>query len=644
MSSTERKMAAIVAMDVTSYSEKMGRDEEGTLKHLRACREIIETVVAENRGRIFNTAGDAFMIEFSSAVSALSAAVEIQKLIKNRNDSLEEIERMYFRMGVNVGDIIIEGDNLYGEGVNIAARLEGIAAPGGISISEKVYAEVRKKFNFVFDDKGHQELKNIDDPVRVYELNTEAVSVSGALSAGSRKKTATQNSRNLIIVGFSVLVVALAGYIFFMKKDGSGSNNSIKVSNTIVVLPIANTSKDELALNFSNGLTIELTNALSSASKGLNVIRLPVRSNDLGSTAAQAGAQYIIDGNLAVAGDKFRLSMSLINTTNNATIWNKTYEKSMIASEIFMTQDEIIFGIIQEVLGSGSGKSIIGAEIENNILKSGTDKLTSYECVNFSRVWQHDPEGFTLRRKCLDKVISEDPNYADAYGEYARLLYYGYAYFYTKDPKDLDIGINYADKAISLNGNNGQYYAGKAGLLFMQKKFTPMLAAIDKSVELSPNNVTVLGNAAIMKIFGGNCTVKQIQDKNAKSGTYESGDCQWQSGYKYALKAIELDKINATSEKNYALGWVYYLWGDYKKSQERFQIQPNPNYLWYNMWTGINHEAMGDEVAAAKNFEVCKKLLGGNNLEVVKAAFYRWNITNTLYPIFEPVLIKYGFK
>ena len=106
MSSTERKMAAIVAMDVTSYSEKMGRDEDGTLKHLRACREIIETVVAENRGRVFNTAGDAFMIEFSSAVSALSAAVEIQKLIKNRNDSLEEIERMYFRMGVNVGDVM----------------------------------------------------------------------------------------------------------------------------------------------------------------------------------------------------------------------------------------------------------------------------------------------------------------------------------------------------------------------------------------------------------------------------------------------------------------------------------------------------------------------------------------------------------
>ena len=130
MSNTERKMAAILAMDVVSYSEKMGRAEEGTLRHLRACREIIENVVTENRGRIFNTAGDAFMIEFSSAVSAISAAVDIQKLIKSRNDSLPPEEQMMFRIGVNVGDIIIEGNNLYGEGVNIAARLESIALPG----------------------------------------------------------------------------------------------------------------------------------------------------------------------------------------------------------------------------------------------------------------------------------------------------------------------------------------------------------------------------------------------------------------------------------------------------------------------------------------------------------------------------------
>lgn len=352
MSSTERKMAAIVAMDVTSYSEKMGRDEEGTLKHLRACREIIETVVAENRGRIFNTAGDAFMIEFSSAVSALSAAVEIQKLIKNRNESLEEIERMYFRMGVNVGDIIIEGDNLYGEGVNIAARLEGISAPGGISISEKVYAEVRKKFNFVFEDKGHQELKNIDDPVRVYELNTEAVSLSGAMSAGSSKKTAKQNSRNMIIVGMSVLLVAIAGYFFIAQKGILKSSEPSKLANTILFLPVETLSKDDLAKNLAFGLTQDLHSSLSRAT-GLNIIKVPKKPDDLTALTKQSEAQYVIDSSLMQSGDNFRLTVSLMNTTTMASIWSKTYDKKMSASDIFTTQDEIVKNLVQELSAGG---------------------------------------------------------------------------------------------------------------------------------------------------------------------------------------------------------------------------------------------------------------------------------------------------
>ena len=525
--------------------------------------------------------------------------------------------------------------------MNIAARMEGIAAPGGISISEKVYAEVRKKFNFVFEDKGHQELKNIDDPVRVYELNTEAESVSGAMSAGSSKKTSKQNSRNMIIVGFSVLVVALASYIFFMKKDGSGSNNPIKVSNTIVVLPIANTSKDELALNFSNGLTIELTNALSAASKGLNVIRLPVRSNDLGSTAAQAGAQYIIDGNLAVAGDKFRLSMSLINTTNNATIWNKTFEKQMIASEIFKTQDEIISGIIQEVLGTGfGGYSIIGKDIASNKVNFSTDKLTSFECVNIARAWNFEIDAFNKSKKCLDIAISSDPKYADAWNSYAQLLYLAYAFSFTTDPKDLEAGIGYANQAISLNSNAGNYYITKAGLLFLKKNYVEMNTAIDKAVELSPNNVSVLGQGGYLTTWGGKCTIDQFRDKN---GSYESGECQWQKGYKLSTKALELDKSNVTTEKIYGLVGLYYVWGDYKKALQTIQLVPLPNFVWYHWWLGLIYDAMGDEESASKSFEDSKKLLGGNDFKLVTAQFLMWNI-KVFEPLVNPVFFKYGFK
>ena len=423
MSSTERKMAAIVAMDVTSYSEKMGRDEEGTLKHLRACREIIETVVAENRGRIFNTAGDAFMIEFSSAVSALSAAVEIQKLIKNRNDSLEEIERMYFRMGVNVGDIIIEGDNLYGEGVNIAARLEGIAAPGGISISEKVYAEVRKKFNFVFDDKGHQELKNIDDPVRVYELNTEAVSTSSAVTAGDRKKTAAKNSRNMIVVGVSALLVAIAGYFFVAQKGLLKSSDPAKLANTILFLPVETLSKDDLAKNLAFGLTQDLHSSLSRAT-GLNIIKVPKKPDDMIALTKQSEAQYVIDSSLMQSGDNFRLTVNLMNTTTMASIWSKTYDKKMSASDIFTTQDEIVKNLVQELSAGGFINAAMMKDIGNRSIAKGTDNISAYECVNFYKAVYlptFSQENGNKALKCLKESTKTDPNYADAWSNLGNL-------------------------------------------------------------------------------------------------------------------------------------------------------------------------------------------------------------------------------
>ena len=366
-----------------------------------------------------------------------------------------------------------------------------------------------------------------------------------------------------------------------------------------------------------------------------------MRSNDLGSTAAQAGAQYIIDGNLAVAGDKFRLSMSLINTTNNATIWNKTFEKQMIASEIFKTQDEIISGIIQEVLGTGfGGYSIIGKDIASNKVNFSTDKLTSFECVNIARAWNFEIDAYNKSKKCLDIAISSEPKYADAWNSYAQLLYLAYAFSFTTDPKDLEAGISYANQAISLNSNAGNYYITKAGLLFLKKNYVEMNTAIDKAVELTPNNVSVLGQGGYLTIWGGKCTIDQFRDKN---GSYESGECQWQKGYKLSTKALELDKSNVTTEKIYGLTGLYYLWGDYKKALQTIQLVPLPNFVWYHWWLGLIYDAMGDEESAFKSFEDSKKLLGGNDFKLVAAQFLMWN-TKVLEPLFNPVFFKYGFK
>jgi len=644
MSSTERKMAAIVAMDVTSYSEKMGRDEEGTLKHLRACREIIETVVAENRGRIFNTAGDAFMIEFSSAVSALSAAVEIQKLIKNRNDSLEEIERMYFRMGVNVGDIIIEGDNLYGEGVNIAARLEGIAAPGGISISEKVYAEVRKKFNFVFDDKGHQELKNIDDPVRVYELNTEAVSTSSAVTAGDRKKTAAKNSRNMIVVGVSALLVAIAGYFFVAQKGLLKSSDPAKLANTILFLPVETLSKDDLAKNLAFGLTQDLHSSLSRAT-GLNIIKVPKKPDDLTALTKQSEAQYVIDSSLMQSGDNFRLTVNLMNTTTMASIWSKTYDKKMSASDIFTTQDEIVKNLVQELSAGGFINAAMMKDIGNRSMAKGTDNISAYECVNFYKavyLSTFTQENGNKALKCLKESTKTDPNYADAWSNLGNLQASMYSFNFL-EADVLSESLTNIERAIALEPNNAVFYVAKASTLNMQKKWEPMFAALDKALEISPNNAEVVASVVVIYITGGDCTEAQRADINAPKGTHTKGLCQWQKGFEAGIKADELDKANTMPTRNFPLANVYIRGGQWKNAAARLEKVAYPGFFWYELFSGVAMHGDGNKEQATKHFDTLKKSLGSSKLSEIGKQMIFWNMKGA-FESWTPIFIAYGFN
>jgi adenylate cyclase len=645
MSSTERKMAAILAMDVTSYSEKMGRDEEGTLKHLRACREIIETVVNENRGRIFNTAGDAFMIEFSSAVSALSAAIEIQKLIKNRNDSLVENEQMFFRVGVNVGDIIIEGENLYGEGVNVAARLEGIAAPGGISISDKVYAEVRRKFNFVFEDKGYQELKNIEDPVRVYELNTSAVSSPSVMSEGKAlKKTNTLNSRNMLIAGIAGLVVILAGYFFVSQKGILKSSDPAKLANTILFLPVETLSEEKLAKNFAFGLTQDLHSSLSRAT-GLNIIKVPKKPDDLIALTKQSEAQYVIDSSLMQSGDNFRLTVNLMNTTTMASIWSKTYDKKMSASDIFSTQDEIVKNLVQELSAGGFINAAMMKDIGNRSIAKGTDNISAYECVNFYKAVYlptFSQENGNKALKCLKESTKSDPNYADAWSNLGNLQASMYSFnFLGADV--LSESLTNIERAIALEPNNAVFYVSKAATLNMQKKWEPMFAALDKALEISPNNAEVVASVVVIYITGGDCTEAQRADINAPRGTHTKGLCQWQKGFEAGIKADELDKANTMPTRNFPLANVYLRGGQWKNAAARLEKVAYPGFFWYELFSGVAMHGDGNKELATKHFDTLKKSLGSSKLSDISKQMIFWNMKGA-FESWTPIFIQYGFN
>ncbi|MAW33212.1 MAG: adenylate/guanylate cyclase domain-containing protein, partial [Proteobacteria bacterium] len=260
-----RKTSTILAMDVVGYSEKMSSDEEGTINQLRACRVIIEDSVKSYQGRIFNTAGDAFMVEFNSALSAVRAAIEIQEKVFTHNQNHDGHKGLEFRMGINMGDVVVDGENLLGDGVNVAARLEGIAPPGGICISEIVHSVVKGKVPCGFIDQGTQNLKNISEPVRAYYADT----VTGSVDPKQFKHKKTINKKTLYYLVALAVVIAVGSYVFQGMQEEVQNGADFQ---RIAILPFDTGSQDQNLLNFANGLTEDLSAGFSKAAKKLTLV------------------------------------------------------------------------------------------------------------------------------------------------------------------------------------------------------------------------------------------------------------------------------------------------------------------------------------------------------------------------------------
>lgn len=290
MPAIQRKLAAILAADIYQFSKLMGEDESGTLASLRACRQIVDGIIDEHHGRIFGTAGDSVVAEFASAVSAVLCAVECQRAIAQRN-SQPDVRPLLFRIGINIGDVIVEGDNLYGDGVNVAARLEAIATPGSICVSAKVYEEVRRKMaDISFVDGGAQKLKNIEDPVAIYHVG----------SAGDAPRSAPP---------------APAAPPASEKK-------------VVAILPIRLISGDDEAKAFAEGLTDAISDALGHQTA------LTVKFGDT------SGADFTLKGSVQASGKRLRLSFVLDDISSSAQVWTQRYDRQL--DDVFGLQDEIV--------------------------------------------------------------------------------------------------------------------------------------------------------------------------------------------------------------------------------------------------------------------------------------------------------------
>jgi adenylate cyclase len=378
----ERKLSAIFAADVEGYSRLMGRDEVGTLRTLTAYRVIIDRLIASHRDRIFNTAGDSILADFASAVDAVECAVAVQDAIRKENADRPVGEQMRFRIGVHVGDIIVKGDNLFGEGVNIAARLETLAEPGGICVSGTVRDQVRDKLPYALEDMSEQQVKNIARPVLVYSVILSPLNASPPT---------------------------------WVASDVGGLSTPATVPRlSIVVLPFANLSNDPEQEYFADGITDDLTTDLSRISGSFVIARntaftyknKPVDAKQVGR---ELGVRYVLEGSVRRTGDRVRVNAQLIDAENGAHIWADRIDTDR--SNFMQTQDEITGRLARTLDSELAGK--LGRRIE----RESPAYADSRDLVMRGRAWWYRPVSATNRaeaRRLFQQALKVDPQSVDA--------------------------------------------------------------------------------------------------------------------------------------------------------------------------------------------------------------------------------------
>jgi adenylate cyclase len=444
-----RRLAAIMAADVAGFSRLMSADEEATLRTLDAYRRTISDLISEHAGRIFGTAGDSVIAEFSSAVQAVRAAVSIQRSLDRHNADLSPERRMEFRIGINIGDVMADGDNLLGDGVNVAARIEGVAEPAGICISGAVRDQIDGKLKFALTPIGQRSLKNISRPVSIYSLDWQP---EHPVAAG-----------------------VLGGALALPDKP------------SIAVLPFSNMSGDPEQEYFADGITEDIITALSHHRWFFVIARNSTfvykgRAVDVKQVARELGVRYVLEGSVRRAGQRVRITGQLIEAGTGNHLWAERFDRDL--ADIFAIQDEIT----QSVVGAIEPEMLL---IEGKrAFRKNVGNLDAFDCCmramwHFSQLTgeEHD-QAIALIRQAL----RIDPNLAQAQMTLARTLnariWYGWSNDYANDILDI---YNAAERAVSLDDRDPYCHYAFCWASLLRQMHSQALAAAQRSIDLNPN-------------------------------------------------------------------------------------------------------------------------------------------------------------
>ncbi|MEE9279840.1 MAG: tetratricopeptide repeat protein [Myxococcota bacterium] len=340
----ERRLAAILSADVVAYSRLMAEDEQGTIQAITGCRSLIGTLVGDHRGRVVDTPGDNILAEFPNALDAVQCAVEVQRVLEVRNQALAESRRMLFRIGVHLGDITAEGDSIYGDGVNIAARLEALAEAGGICVSADVQGQVEGKLELGFEDLGEQSVKNIPRPVRVSRVLLDQPAVERLRAFGWQTGLA---AIALVLLG---AILALAVQSWRATDADSTRDVTLPRETAVAVLPFANMSDDSRNRYFSDGISEEVLSLLAHV-PGLRVISRTSsfvfgdQQIDLREVGRLLDVSHVLEGSVRKAGNRVRITAQLIRARDNAHVWSGSYDHEL--NDIFAVQAEVAGAIVR---------------------------------------------------------------------------------------------------------------------------------------------------------------------------------------------------------------------------------------------------------------------------------------------------------
>lgn len=507
---TPRRLATILFADVSGYSRMMRADEERTLVDLRAhLAELVAPVIERFGGRIVKTVGDGVMVEFGSAVEAVRSAVELQRGMAERNEGVPAERRQAFRIGLHLGDVIASDDDVFGDTVNVAARLQGVAEPGAIVLSVSVYEQVRDKLALPFRDLGNRSVKNIDRPVRVYTLDPAAL-VDGA-PARPRPLPARGRKRLVVTVAaVAALGLAAVGAFSYFSGRPSPAEEGAAVAHvpaetglSVAVLVFANQSGDSTQDYFSDGLTEDITRALGRF-KQLTVLSygavLPFRDRNLPpqEIGRALRARYIVGGTVRRMGPRVRVTVQLSDAMTGTQLWSEQYDDDL--GDIFAVQDRIARRI------AGTLATNLQQIAVQQSLRKPTDNLDAYDMVlrGRTRAAETTPSGNRMAREMLEKAMAMAPTYADAYAELASVHFeratFGWSEFVQQD---IDAAIRYAQKAIDLDEESVLAHGVLARAYAATGKYDLAMAESERALEINPSDAEVLRARAAVLLWTG---------------------------------------------------------------------------------------------------------------------------------------------